>query len=241
MQYQPQVHGQTGEIIGVEALVRWQHPELGLVSPKKFIPLAEETGLILPIGEWIMHTACEQAKKWQGNRAFRVAVNLANLQLKQSDINATIKKMIDQFDIPPELLELELTENIVFQDADRSFDDLFDLKALGISLAMDDFGSGFSTLRHLAHIPFDRIKIDKKLISNIHNPKDAAVVSGIIAICNDLGLDVIAEGVETSQQLDFCLSQNCNYFQGWYYCPAVDPSEITKFLTQGVPWMDKLK
>jgi EAL domain-containing protein (putative c-di-GMP-specific phosphodiesterase class I) len=161
--------------------------------------------------------------------------------LKQSDIIAIIKNMIDQFDIPHELVELELTENIVFQDADRSFDDLFELKALGVSLAMDDFGSGFSTLRHLAHIPFDRIKIDKKLISNIHNPKDAAIVSGIISICNDLGLEVIAEGVETVQQLDFCLSKNCNCFQGWYYYPAVDPSEITKFLTQGVPWKDKLK
>ena len=236
LQYQPQVNSQTGEIIGVEALVRWQHPELGLVSPEKFISIAEETGLILPIGEWILETACKQAQKWHVTHTFRIGINLSNLQLKQPAIIRTIKDVIDRYDISPDLLEIELTENIVFQDADTSFDDLYRLKSLGISLAMDDFGSGFSTLGYLAHIPFDRIKIDQNLVSNIQNPKDAAVVAGIIAICNNLDLEVVAEGVETSKQLDFCTSRGCNYFQGWYYSPDVDHSEITNYLTQGVPW-----
>lgn len=236
LQYQPQVNSRTGEIIGVEALVRWQHPELGLVSPEKFIPIAEETGLILPIGEWILKTACKQAQKWHAAHTFRVGVNLSNLQLKQPAIIRTIKDVIDQYGISPDLLEIELTENIVFQDADASFDDLYRLKSLGVSLAMDDFGSGFSTLGYLAHIPFDRIKIDQNLVSNIHHPKDAAVVAGIIAICNNLDQEVVAEGVETIDQLDFCTSRGCNYFQGWYYSPAVDHSEITNYLTQGVPW-----
>ncbi|HKJ37615.1 MAG TPA: EAL domain-containing protein [Anaerolineales bacterium] len=241
LQYQPQVNGETGEIIGVEALVRWRHPELGLIPPEEFISVAEETGLILPIGEWILHTACEQAKKWHDLHKLRVAVNLSNLQLRQPTMVKTVKDVLEQFDISPDLLEIELTENIVFQNADTSFDELYQLKSLGVLLAMDDFGTGFSTLGYLAHIPFDRIKIDQKLISNIDNPKDAAVVSGIIAICRNLNLEVIAEGVETDEQLAFCSSKGCNFFQGWYYSPAVDASEITRYLVEGVPWEDKIK
>ncbi|HSG42697.1 MAG TPA: EAL domain-containing protein [Anaerolineales bacterium] len=240
LQYQPQVNSQTGEIIGVEALVRWQHPKLGLISPEKFIPIAEETGLILPIGEWILETACKQAQKWHAAYTFRVGVNLSNLQLKQPTIIKTIQDTIAQYDISPELLEIELTENTMFQDADASFDDLYRLKSLGILLAMDDFGTGFSTLGYLAHIPFDRIKIDQNLVSNIHNPKDAAVVAGIIAICNNLDLEMVAEGVETKEQLIFCSSRGCNYFQGWYYSPAVEATQITSYLTQGVPWKSKV-
>jgi EAL domain-containing protein (putative c-di-GMP-specific phosphodiesterase class I) len=225
----------------VEALVRWRHPELGLVPPSTFIPIAEETGLILPIGEWVLRTACEQVQKWQNLYPVRVAVNLSSLQLKQPNIVETIQQIIDEFSISPDLLEIELTENIVFQDVSKSLDDLYKLKATGVALAMDDFGAGFSTLGYLAHIPFDRIKIDQRLVANLDNPKDAAVVSGIITICKNLNLEVVAEGVETDEQLAFCVSMGCTFFQGWYYSPAVDSSEITQYLTKGVPWKNKVK
>jgi EAL domain-containing protein (putative c-di-GMP-specific phosphodiesterase class I) len=151
-------------------------------------------------------------------------------------LGAFVKNTIRHFAIPPKLLELELTENIVFQDSDASFDDLYALKVTGVELAMDDFGAGFSTLGYLAHIPFDRIKIDQRLIANINNPRDAAVVSGIITICHNLDLEMIAEGVENAEQLAFCKSKGCKYFQGWYYSPAVDAEMITRYLEQGVPW-----
>jgi diguanylate cyclase (GGDEF)-like protein/PAS domain S-box-containing protein len=233
--YQPEVNCETGEIMAVEALLRWRHPELGLVSPGKFIPVAEDTGLILSIGKWVLRTACEQAQQWS-SRGIRTAVNLSNLQLKQTQITQTIQEAIDDFGLSPELLEIELTENIVFQDADASSNDLNRLKSLGVSLAMDDFGAGYSTLGYLAHLPFDRIKIDQRLVSNIHDQKDAAVVSGIIAICNNLDLDIVAEGVETAEQLLFCTSKECKYIQGWYYSRAVESSTIMDYLTNGYPW-----
>ena len=233
--YQPQVNYESGEIIGVEALLRWNHPELGSVPPGKFIPVAEDTGLIISIGKWVLRTACEQARQWS-SRGVRTAVNLSNLQLKQPQITQTIQDAIDEFGLPPELLEIELTENIVFQDADAASNDLNRLKSLGISLAMDDFGAGYSTLGYLAHLPFDRIKVDQRLVSNIHDQKDAAVVSGIIAICNNLGLDIVAEGVETADQLLFCTSKECKHIQGWYYSRAVEPSKIMDYLTNGYPW-----
>jgi EAL domain-containing protein (putative c-di-GMP-specific phosphodiesterase class I) len=238
LQYQPQVNYQTGRIIGLEALLRWWHPELGLVSPNKFIPIAEETGLILPIGEWVLQAVCDQIHQWRSANldSVRVGVNLSNLQLKQPGIAQTVKNAIDTSGIPPDSLEIELMENIVFRSADSSFSNLYDLKSIGVNLAMDDFGAGFSTLGYLAHIPFDRIKIDQKLVSNIENTKDAAVVSGVITICNNLNLEVLAEGVETKDQLAFCVSKGCNYFQGWYYSRAVDPSDIEHYLNNGAPW-----
>ena len=235
LQYQPQVHAQSGDVIGVEALLRWRHPELGLIPPSKFIPIAEETGLILSIGEWVLRSACEQARAWQAN-GLRMGVNISNLQLRQPQIINLIQSVLDETNLPSHLLEIELTENIVFQNAGVSFDDLFKLKSLGVLLAMDDFGSGFSTLSYLAHIPFDRIKIDKQLVSSTQNPKDAAVVAGIISICKDLDLDVIAEGVETRAQLEFCRSKGCESFQGWYFSDAVDAADITVLLSKRPPW-----
>ncbi len=239
LQYQPQVHVESGKMIGVEALLRWRHPELGLVPPNKFIPIAEETGLILPIGEWVLRTACEQAQVWKPHD-LRVAINLSHLQLKQPHILKTIQDAIIDFEVPPALLEIELTENIVFHTTGTSFGDLYNLKSLGISLAMDDFGSGFSTLGYLAHIPFDRIKIDQRLVANVHDPKDAAVVSGVFDICRNLGLDVLAEGVETREQLEFCTSRGCGYFQGWYYSRPVEASAITDYLLHGYPWRSRV-
>jgi diguanylate cyclase (GGDEF)-like protein/PAS domain S-box-containing protein len=238
LQYQPQVNYLTGEIASVEALLRWQHPSLGLVSPARFIPIAEETGLILPIGEWALRTAFAQARHWQDSdlKPVRVAVNLSSLQFKQPDIAMTIQKAIDDLGVHPSLLEIELMENIVFRDSDVSFSNLHNLRSTGVSLAMDDFGAGFSTLGYLAHIPFDRIKIDQRLVATLEDPRDAAIVSGIITICNNLNLEVVAEGVETIKQLRFCASKGCNFFQGWFYSPAVDAARITEYMQSGVPW-----
>ncbi|GAB4538732.1 MAG: hypothetical protein Fur002_02680 [Anaerolineales bacterium] len=236
--YQPQIQRQTGKIIGVEALLRWQQPTLGPVSPERFIPIIEENGLILPIGEWALREACRQARVWQDARASvpRVAVNLSALQLKQPDVANMVAAAIADFGIAPDRLEIELTEDIVFRDAEVSFANIEKLRATGVSLAMDDFGAGFSTLGNLAHIPFDRIKIDQRLVANIQDPKDAAVVAGIIAICNNLNLEILAEGVETKGQVDFCADKGCEFFQGWYYSPAVRPEEITQYLQRGAPW-----
>jgi len=166
----------------------------------------------------------------------RVAVNLSALQLKQPEIAATVAAAIAEFGIPPAMLEIELTEDIVFRDAETSFDNIEKLRATGAALAMDDFGAGFSTLGNLAHIPFDRIKIDQRLVANIQNHKDAAVVSGIIAICNSLNLEILAEGVETQPQVDFCADKGCRFFQGWYYSPAVRAEEIFRYIQNGAPW-----
>jgi EAL domain-containing protein (putative c-di-GMP-specific phosphodiesterase class I) len=238
LQYQPQVNYLTGEISSVEALLRWKHPSLGLISPARFIPIAEETGLILPIGEWVLRTAFAQARAWQDADlpSIRVAVNLSNLQFKQPDIALTVQKAIDDVGVLPSLLEIELMENIVFRDSDALFGNLYKLRSTGVSLAMDDFGAGFSTLGYLAHIPFDRIKIDQRLVATLEDPRDAAIVSGIITICNNLNLEVVAEGVETAVQLEFCASKGCKFFQGWYYSPSVDADRITQYLQYGVPW-----
>ncbi len=239
--YQPQVNALTGDLIGVEALLRWKHPSLGMISPAKFIPIAEETGLIVPIGEWVIKTAWQQALKWQSLNAhpLRVAVNLSNLQFIQAQTISLIESLVSQSQTPADLLEVELTENIVFRDEDNSFNNLFRLRETGVKLAMDDFGAGFSTLGHLAHLPFDRIKIDQRLVAGIQNPKDAAVVSGIITICNNLNLEALAEGVETQQQLDFCASRGCHLFQGWYYSKAVEADEISRYLQGHLPWKNK--
>jgi diguanylate cyclase (GGDEF)-like protein/PAS domain S-box-containing protein len=238
LEYQPQIDHSTRGITGLEALLRWRHPDLGLVSPARFIPIAEETGLILPIGEWVLRTAFSQAREWQdaGFNSVRVAVNLSSLQFKQSDIALTIQRMMRDLKVTPSSIEIELMENIVFRDSDASFGNLESLRSTGVSIAMDDFGAGFSTLGYLADIPFDRIKIDQRLVAKIDNPRDAAVVSGIITICNNLNLEVIAEGVETAGQLQFCSSRGCNFFQGWYYSPATTAANVTRYLRGGAPW-----
>ena len=231
--YQPQYDAETNRCIGVEALLRWNHPKLGVVSPGRFIDLAEETGLILPIGEWVFKTACEQSARWQAIAPddFHVAINLSNLQLKQPKIFEQLEKIISTTHVNPAMLEIELLENIVFQNPEQAITQLFKLKALGVKLAIDDFGTGYSMLGYLARFPFDHIKLDQRIAPNIlSDPKEAAIVSGIISISQQLGLTVIAEGIETKTQLDFYRSLGCNYFQGWHFSRAVDADAITEIL-----------
>ncbi len=239
MEYQPQIDSKTGQILGVEALIRWKQPELGLIWPNQFIPVAEESGLIIPIGEWVLKTVLTQGREWQelAPHPFQVAVNLSELQLKQPDLIYVLQGLFDSTNFPPERLELELTENVVFQNVSGASEKLFQLKSMGIRLAVDDFGTGYSTLRHLAHFPFDRIKIDQKLAPNIPtDPKDTAIVAGIITISENLGLEVIAEGVENAKQLAFYQSRNCHIIQGWYFSRSLPADTITGYLKNGHKW-----
>jgi len=240
LEYQPQIDGEMGNMLGVEALIRWRQPDLGLIAPNQFIPLAEESGLIIPIGEWVLKTALEQGCQWQelSSHPLQIGVNLSELQLKQPDLIYILQDLFDNTKFPPELLELELTENVVYQNISGASEKLFQLKSLGVRLAVDDFGTGYSTLGHLAHFPFDRIKIDQKLAPNIPaDPKDAAIVAGIITISENLGLEVIAEGVETDEQLAFYKNLNCHIIQGWYFDRAVSADTITEYLKNGHNWL----
>ena len=186
----------------------------------------------------MLKTVLEQGYRWQEFKPLQIAVNLSELQLKQPDLLYVLQGLLDNTKFPPGNLELELTENVVFQNISGASEKLFQIKSLGIRLAVDDFGTGYSTLGHLAHFPFDRIKIDQKLAPNIPaDPKDAAIVAGIITISENLGLEVIAEGVETNEQLVFYQSQNCHVIQGWYFSRAVPGDTITELLKNGHNWL----
>ena len=204
--YQPQVDIETGQIQGVEALLRWQHPKYGLISPAQFIPIAEETGLIIPIGEWVLRTACRQLKEWhdQGLTSLSIAVNLSITPILFTRFNQTVKGVLNQTGLPPEDLELEITESMMM-NMEHASDTLKDLKKLGCKIAIDDFGTGYSSLSYLKHLPIDRLKIDRTFIMDLaENEQDDAIVSTIISMAQHLQLEVIAEGVETTEQKRFC-------------------------------------
>jgi len=233
--YQPKVSLVSGRITSMEALVRWQHPEMGLVSPVNFIPLAEETGLIEPIGEWVLRTACKQNKAWQnaGFAPLTVAVNLSVRQFRQQDIVGLIGKLLLETGIDPRYLELEITESIVMQDVDRVTTILKDLKGLGTSLAMDDFGTGYSSLGYLTRFPFDKLKIDQSFVRHItSDPENAAIAKTVIAMAHSLHLKVIAEGVETEGQLNYLRSHGCDEIQGYYFSRPVPALEFEQLLRE---------
>ena len=233
--YQPQFDVQNNRCIGAEVLLRWAHPVLGTIRPGKFIGLAEESGLTLAIGDWVFQQACDQLKEWQDiTDDFHLAVNFSNLQLKQPDAVSNLESILRQKKVDPAKIEIELLENIVFENPEQALGHLFELKALGLKLAIDDFGTGYSMLGYLARFPFDHLKIDQRIAPNIlSDPKEAAIVAGIVSISQQLGLNVIAEGIETQEQLNFYRSLGCQYFQGWYYSREVDASTITKILQNG--------
>ena len=233
LEYQPQYHALTKQIIGLEALIRWIHPKLGIIPPSHFIPLAEEIGIISPIGEWVIRSACQQIKSWEnaGYDPVPVSLNVSGIQLKQRDFVGLVKSIIDETEIDPAMLELELTENIVFQNIDNNLFLLKQFRELGVKLAIDDFGAGYSTLSHLARLPINTIKIDQLFAANIiQNPQDAAIVSGIIAIADKLKLNLIAEGIETQEQLNFYIQQGCYKIQGWFFNTSLPPEQISQLL-----------
>ncbi len=229
LHYQPQLDLAGGAIVGVEALLRWQHPELGMVAPQRFIGLAEETGLIVPIGAWVMRTACAQARAWMdaGLGQLRVAVNLSARQFAQRDLVQSVAQVLADTGLPPHLLELELTESLFVDDVAQAVTLLHQLKALGVGLAIDDFGTGYSSLSYLRTFPIDVLKIDRSFVGQIAVDADqAAIVISIIALAHNLQLKVIAEGVETAGQRDFLRAHGCDEVQGYYFSRPVPAADI---------------
>ncbi len=218
--YQPQMDVGTGKIIGLEALLRWQHPELGLVPPDKFIRIAENSGLIMPIGEWVLRTACSQARKWQdeGLLAVPVAVNVSAVQFRQEEFCQVIKRVLLETGLPPQYLELELTESLLLSNADMMFSVLQKLKAMGLTLAIDDFGTGYSSFSYLRQFPVSKLKIDRSFVRDVAvNFDDAAITTAIISMAKTLHLKVIAEGVENEAQMSFLRAHRCDEIQGYYF------------------------
>jgi diguanylate cyclase (GGDEF)-like protein/PAS domain S-box-containing protein len=235
--YQPCMNLDNGTLSGMEALLRWRHPELGILSPTRFIALAEETGLILPIGEWVLRTACMQNKLWGkgGLLPLRVAVNLSARQFNQPNFVDRIKCILDETGLSPELLELELTESTVMTLAEETKTVLSRLKDMGISIAIDDFGTGYSSLSYLKHFPIDRLKIDRSFIREMAlHSDDAAIVDAIIVMAHSLNLKVTAEGVENKDQLLFLSSRKCDDIQGYYLSMPLADDEFREFLRSGM-------
>lgn len=231
--YQPKVETRSGKVVGMEALVRWNHPDKGLISPVKFIPLAEDTGLIVPLGEWVLAEACRQIKVWEakGFSLIPVSVNLSSRQFQKKDLVLRIREIISEFDINPAYLELELTESCIMQTPELSSHTLHQLKKRGISIALDDFGTGYSSLSYLRSFPLDVLKIDKGFVKDVmSNPDNAAIITAIITLAHNLGLKVICEGVETKEQLDFLKDRKCDEIQGYYFSPPVPPEDFEKWL-----------
>ncbi|NHQ87384.1 EAL domain-containing protein [Iodobacter sp. HSC-16F04] len=242
--YQPQIDLYSGELIGAEALIRWQHPEMGQIQPSQFIPFAEESGIIIPIGEWVLNEACIQAKKWQTQLSIPVAVNLSALQFRQENIVEIITKALKNANLEGRWLELELTESVVVQNLDAAIIYLKQLKQLGISLAMDDFGTGYSSLGYLKQFPFNTLKIDRSFIQNVTTePNDALIAIAIISMAHSLRLNVVAEGVETESQLNFLHRQNCDLIQGYYYSKPLPADEFDAFIAnvKKQPFKNKIR
>ncbi len=229
--YQPLIDLKVNQITGMEALLRWKHPQQGFISPVNFIPLAEETGLIVPIGEWVMREACAQTKKWHqmGFSNLKVAVNLAEKQLRQKNFVGTIDRILTMTDFSPRYLELEITETAILDETITNL--LKEFKKRGLSLSVDDFGTGYSGLSYLKRFAIDKLKIDQSFIRDIPASADSiTIVSAIIAMAKELGINVLAEGVETEEQLEFLRKKGCNYIQGYYFSKPVDVSAFTQLL-----------
>ncbi|WP_319774513.1 EAL domain-containing protein [Breoghania sp.] len=218
--YQPQVDLATGEVVGAEALLRWQHPIKGLISPGVFLPLAEQNGQIVPINEWVMREACRQAMAWtdEGLPPLRIAVNLSPVQFRKQNMRALVVELLETSGLPAERLDLELTENILMENSDVVTEDLLYLQKLGVGFSIDDFGTGYSSLGYIKRFPVARLKIDQGFIRNLEtDPNDAAIIKAIIGLGKSLNLSVTAEGVETEEQADFLRKEGCNEVQGYYF------------------------
>jgi diguanylate cyclase (GGDEF)-like protein/PAS domain S-box-containing protein len=234
--YQPQVD-KNGQVLGAETLLRWRHSHHGLIAPGEFISLAEDTGLILPLGRWVLETACAQLTSWASDpvkKDLYLAVNVSARQFRQPDFIDDIREVLERTGASPEHLKLELTESVVLDDIDDTIEKMQALKALGIGFAMDDFGTGYSSLTYLTRLPLDQVKIDQSFVRHLpHRASDAAVVQAIITLAGSLGLGVVAEGVENQVQLDFLTLNGCPIFQGYYFSPPLPLAEFEAFLSDG--------
>ena len=237
LHYQPKFKGVSRRIHSAEALIRWQHPERGLIMPDRFIPLAEESGLIIPIGAWVLQQACRQLRIWQdqGLPLVRVAVNISAVQFRRADLVDTVRRALTDAAIDAQCLEIELTETALMSDPEESVDILERLSRMGIIVSVDDFGTGYSSMSYLRRFPIDKLKIDRSFITNIMiSADDAAIVQAIISLAHSLRLSVVAEGVESAEQLGFLQRQGCDQYQGYYFSPPVAAAEFADMLRAGV-------
>jgi EAL domain-containing protein (putative c-di-GMP-specific phosphodiesterase class I) len=234
LQYQPQVDLRTGAVIGAEALVRWEHPRHGLVPPARFIPIAEENGLIVPIGEWVLGEACRQAAAWRktGLPPLVMAVNLSAVQFRRGKAEQSVIRALSESGLDPALLELELTESILIRDTENALAAVRRLKALGVKLSIDDFGTGYSSLSYLKRFEVDKLKIDQSFIRDLSSdPGDTAIVRAIIQMARSLDLRTIAEGVEDAQVLEHLQDFDCDEAQGYHFAPAMPAEEFAEYLS----------
>jgi diguanylate cyclase len=231
--YQPQIEVASGRIIGVEALMRWRHPEHGLLPPGRFIPLAEETGLIRELGEWALFQGCRQHVAWRrsGLPPLTVSVNVATPQFMRGGFPETVRRALDETGMPPELLMLEITESLLLNQSEQAIALLNQIKALGVKLSLDDFGTGYSSFSYIKRLPLDELKIDRSFVMDMaSSPESAAIVAAILALADGLGLKIVAEGVETEAQLAHLAARACPCYQGFYYSPPVPPEQIAERL-----------
>ena len=231
LHYQPLIDVATGSIYGLEALLRWAHPRLGILTPDRFIQTAESTGLIVPIGNWVLHRACQQARAWQRQLSLDliVSVNLSAKQLLQHDLVDQVRAALSESGLRPRHLELEITETTAMTDVDRTIALLRELKALGVRVSIDDFGTGYSSLSYLKQLPVDTLKLDQAFVREITLPEDGAIAKGVIAMAHSLDLKVVAEGVETLGQLEFLRTHSCDRLQGFLFSRPLEPSIFEKF------------
>jgi diguanylate cyclase (GGDEF)-like protein len=232
--YQPQVQAETGKIVGLEALLRWNDPEHGIITPDNFIPIAEDSGLILPIGEWVLYQACRQSRAWKdaGLPPVFVSVNVSGIQLQRQELASIVDQVLSETGLEPDLLELEVTETTLMKVKQKVIDDLEAMKQKGLTISLDDFGTGYSSLNRLRELPIGKLKIDRSFVQGmISDPQDAAIVSAILFIARSLGLKTTAEGVETPEQAVRLAGDNCDYLQGYLLSrpvPAADVAELLK-------------
>jgi diguanylate cyclase (GGDEF)-like protein/PAS domain S-box-containing protein len=235
LRFQPLVDLARGETVGAEALLRWQHPELGDVAPARFIPVAEESGLIVPIGAWVLDAACRQAREWrdQGQPAFTMSVNVAAVQLHQRDFVAVVRAALDAHGLPGTALELEITEGALVENDRTTLETLGALRALGVKIAVDDFGTGWSSLSYLSRLPIDRLKVDRSFISGLpKDPKSAAITRAVLTMAQGLGLETVAEGIEHADQLEFLRAAGCQVGQGFLFSRPLDPAAFAAQLVR---------
>ncbi|MHC5725770.1 MAG: putative bifunctional diguanylate cyclase/phosphodiesterase [Nostoc sp.] len=238
--YQPLIDLDNGQITGMEALIRWQHPTLGMISPAKFIPIAEANGLIVPIDQWVLRTACAQNRAWQlaGFSPIRISVNLSSRQFEKSNLVEVVSQILEETGLKASYLELEVTESFLMGDIERSVKTLKELRELGIWLALDDFGTGYSSLNYLKRFPVNMLKIDQSFVKDMSNPDSAAITDAIIALAKSLRLKITAEGVETKEQLDYLQMRGCDEGQGYYFSRPVPADLITPMLQKSSHQME---